>query len=375
MLVSFSAPFLFGKSSVISEVVYYDTALASSLGSVLSSTTTFGYETLNLTNTWTNVTTSLGSGTQVVYFNTMTSNTMTVRIVGAGGYSTIESASTASNNFDVIFVTKSYNTTTAVLDVDTTIKTNLTFGLFVEDGYTSTLSATMGGGIKNLYLYGNANINVTGNSLDNIILGNSGKNTIYGLTGVNTMIGNQGDLTYGGSSVDISIILDPGPVYTSPSSGNDIIFVATMTVSGNSSSTVVAGSGNDIIIPTSYPGAVSGIKRFLWTDATSFDRVDLSYMFNADGTRIQRSTLFGAPRSTVANGATTVNLSGLLINYDNTTSTGAVTMTTGSFFRVANFLPTAISSISTTTPGVTTSTTLLSVWNNITTNTNFPVIY
>lgn len=374
MLASFSAPFLFGKSlSTPGMITYYDTANAAMLGQVLSSTSTFGYETLNLINTWTSVTTSLGSGTQVVYFNTMTSNTMTVRIVGAGGYSTVEAASTASNNFDVIFVTKSYNTTTGTLAVDTSTKNNLTLGLFVETGYTSALTVTMGAGIKNLYLYGNSSISVNGNSLDNIIVGNLGTSTINSLGGNDILVNSSRSPAYGGTEIDIIVGLRAGNSSIQGQGGNDLLYLSSISTSTSTRLTAFGGSGNDTFILSSYPGATDGIRKFLVSDLSGFDKVDFSYIFNSDGSKPNSvSTLFTG-RASFANGATTFDLSNLLINYKNTTSTGAVTMTTGSEITFANVLPASVSSVSTITS--TTSTTFESIWNDINTNTNLPVIY
>jgi Ca2+-binding RTX toxin-like protein len=50
--------------------------------------------------------------------------------------------------------------------------------------------------VENLTLTGTANINGTGNSLDNILTGNSGNNLLYGGRGNDTLIGGNGDDTY-----------------------------------------------------------------------------------------------------------------------------------------------------------------------------------
>jgi Ca2+-binding RTX toxin-like protein len=50
--------------------------------------------------------------------------------------------------------------------------------------------------VENLTLTGNANINATGNSLNNVITGNAGSNILNGDAGVDTLIGGLGDDTY-----------------------------------------------------------------------------------------------------------------------------------------------------------------------------------
>ena len=74
-----------------------------------------------------------------------------------------------------------------------------------EDTVYARASYTLGANIEHLYLLGTANINATGNALDNHIVGNSGRNTLWGGdgndtidggTGADRMIGGVGDDTY-----------------------------------------------------------------------------------------------------------------------------------------------------------------------------------
>ena len=64
------------------------------------------------------------------------------------------------------------------------------------DLVTSSLAYTLGLNLENLTLTGSANINGTGNELDNIIIGNSGNNVLNGMAGADAMAGGAGNDTY-----------------------------------------------------------------------------------------------------------------------------------------------------------------------------------
>ncbi|WP_324287528.1 M10 family metallopeptidase C-terminal domain-containing protein [Pseudomonas monsensis] len=64
------------------------------------------------------------------------------------------------------------------------------------DTVRASVTYTLGANLENLILTGNANINGTGNGLDNVIYGNAGDNILDGGAGVDYLVGGAGNDTY-----------------------------------------------------------------------------------------------------------------------------------------------------------------------------------
>ncbi|PAW52545.1 hypothetical protein CKQ80_19230 [Pseudomonas moraviensis] len=64
------------------------------------------------------------------------------------------------------------------------------------DRVFTSIDYTLGANVENVILTGSANLNATGNELNNRVLGNAGNNILNGMAGADTMIGGAGDDTY-----------------------------------------------------------------------------------------------------------------------------------------------------------------------------------
>lgn len=65
-----------------------------------------------------------------------------------------------------------------------------------HDIVRSSVSIILAENVEDGALLGNADLNVTGNDLDNVLWGNSGANELYGGNGIDTLYGGRGDDTY-----------------------------------------------------------------------------------------------------------------------------------------------------------------------------------
>jgi hypothetical protein len=178
-------------------------------------------------------------GTSKVVFQAKGGEMVTVHVVGADGYTSINAAMTDAHAGDVIYISDNALTEATNYQV---FKENITF-IAYSSTYNNQLTLELGDiqtadrslEIKNLFLLGDANINVNGNQHNNFIVGNRGNNIIQGGDG-NDVIDTAGgaDRIFGGL-------------------GNDTL-VASSVRTGFTDSTVATaavlngGAGNDLLV-------------------------------------------------------------------------------------------------------------------------------
>jgi VCBS repeat-containing protein len=120
--------------------------------------------------------------------------------------------------------------------------------LVIEEGGAGTdqvkasISYTLTDHVENLTLTGSADIDGTGNELDNVIIGNTGANALDGRAGNDTLMGNAGaDLLVGGEGND-RLLGEAGEDRLQGDSGNDYLN------GGIGADAMLGGSGNDTYI-------------------------------------------------------------------------------------------------------------------------------
>lgn len=123
-----------------------------------------------------------------------------------------------------------------IADLNTDIDEKMGEG---TDTIQTKISYTISDIFENITLDGDADINGTGNYLNNVLTGNKGKNTLDGAGGVDTLIGGEGDDTY--------IVMDPTSVVTEKTAeGNDTLKInGDFTTTGsNIENITLLGTGN-----------------------------------------------------------------------------------------------------------------------------------
>jgi Ca2+-binding RTX toxin-like protein len=178
-------------------------------------------------------------GTSKVVFQAKGGAMVTVHVVGADGYTSINAAMTDAHAGDVVYIADNALTAATSYQV---FKENMTF-MANSSTFNNQLTLALGDlqtadgslEIKNLFLLGDANINVNGNQHNNFVVGNRGNNIIQGGDGNDVIAtGGGADKIYGGLGSDTLIA-------TSVRAG-----FLDSTV--NTAALLSGGAGNDLLI-------------------------------------------------------------------------------------------------------------------------------
>ncbi|WP_293145578.1 MULTISPECIES: calcium-binding protein [unclassified Microcoleus] len=115
---------------------------------------------------------------------------------------------------------------------------------------TSTISYTLGANVENLTLSDAADIDGTGNELNNYMLGNAGKNFIKGEGGDDQINGRGGNDIIRGDNGNDTLTGDTGNDFVFGDKGNDILYGNDgndQLLGGGGNDTLNGGNGNDIL--------------------------------------------------------------------------------------------------------------------------------
>ncbi|BFU95945.1 MAG: hypothetical protein NTNFB02_26670 [Nitrospira sp.] len=138
------------------------------------------------------------------------------------------------------------------------------------DSVQSSITYTIGANVEHLTLTGAANINGTGNALDNILVGNSGNNTLAGGAGNDRLDGGLGnDTMIGGTGNDTFVVNQAGDVVTESSNqGIDTVEsavtcnlgsnVENLTLTGTTDINGTGSSANNVLLGNSGNNQLEG---------------------------------------------------------------------------------------------------------------------
>jgi len=183
--------------------------------------------------------------------------------------------------------------------------------------------------IETLTLTGSADINGTGNALDNIITGNSGNNVLSGLAGNDTLDGGIGiDTMSGGTGNDTYSVDDTADVIVENlNEGTDSVFAsATYILSDNienltlTGTAAIDGSGNDLNNTITGNGAANVLDGGAGADAMTGGAGDDTYIVDNTGDKTVE-TLNGGTDTVLSSVSYT-----LAANVENLTLTGAASI-------------------------------------------------
>jgi hypothetical protein len=269
-----------------------------------------------------------------------------VLVVGADGFASIDEAMALAERGDVIYIADN-----ALIDPTTYVvqKEGMVFMgnsstlngenqganlLTLELGYVDlaegqTMAAGLDAQVKSIVLLGDANMNVLGNALDNVIVGNRGDNVVMAGDGDDVVsTGGGSDKIYGEMGNDL-LVADRGLTgeiaLLSGGAGNDLLVAATTGQAAGLAARVVmtGGTGGDTFKVGSLDAGNGNLSlNAVINDlsARAGDDLDLSQVLNAAG----NSAALAELNKTYASGNQTFNFSNQVVSHVDGSPTTAV---------------------------------------------------
>jgi Ca2+-binding RTX toxin-like protein len=230
-----------------------------------------------------------------------------VLIVGAGGYSSLATASAAAKSGDVIYVADS---TLADGAVNGVINTPLVAGkhadisIYIANDNGANINMSLADANQTVRIYGNHAFNLTGTAGADTVhdytnLASGKTNYIYGMDGNDNLVSHSADLgthvMSGGAGADVLIggtgaqllggdgndklLAFGGAAILSGGAGDDILLNAYGHASGTVAVNMTGGSGSDTFaLIGSDNAAQSGTMKTVVTDLGTGDKIDLSFI-------------------------------------------------------------------------------------------------
>jgi Ca2+-binding RTX toxin-like protein len=216
-----------------------------------------------------------------------------------------------------------------IIDSLDTIVENANEGI---DTVKTSITYTLGVNLENLTLTGAANINGTGNALNNVLIGNSGNNILNGSTGADTMSGGLGDDTYVVDNVGdlVTEAINEGTdtvqssvTYTLSANVENLTLTGTAAINGtgnvlnnvltgnNVANILTGGAGNDTYIVGSGDTVIENVNEgndtvqssITWTLGANIENLVLTGTSSISGTGNDlNNTLTGNSGANTLNG-------------------------------------------------------------------------